>query len=155
MFREMRLKEQQLSNEEAISILKEMTHGTLAINGDGPYPYSVPVSFVYEDGKIYFHGAMAGQKYDLLTADPHVCLSVVALDDVQPDKFTTYYRSVMVYGDMKRLEAPEEIQKAMEATIKKYSSDFMEGGRAFIEAQQGNFCAYEMTICHMTAKRSE
>ena len=34
MFREMRLKEQQWSQEEAIAILKKVTHGTLAINGE-------------------------------------------------------------------------------------------------------------------------
>ena len=109
MFREMRLKEQQLSQEEAIAILKKATHGTLAINGEDKYPYSVPVSFAYGNGKIYFHGALAGQKYDLLTKNPSVCLSVVDLDDVQPTKFTTFYRSVIVYGDVKRLTTPEEI----------------------------------------------
>ena len=60
MFREMRLNGQQLSQEETIQILNKQTHGTLAINGAGKYPYSVPVSYVYSDGKIYFHGATAG-----------------------------------------------------------------------------------------------
>lgn len=155
MFREMRLKDQQLSQEEAVAILKKVSHGTLAINGDGEYPYSVPVSFAYGDGKIYFHGAVAGQKYDLLTRDPHVCLSVVDLDDVQPTKFTTFYRSVIVYGKVKRLTTPEEIKPAMMHTVDKYAPGLMDGGMKYVKAQEGNFCAYEMTIEHMTAKRSE
>lgn len=155
MFREMRLKEQQLSQEEAIAILKKATHGTLAIHGEDKYPYSVPISFAYGDGKIYFHGALAGQKYDLLTKNPSVCLSVVDLDDVQPTKFTTFYRSVIVYGDVKRLTTPEEIRPAMEYTVDKYSPGLSEGGRKYMKAQEGNFCAYELTIAHMTAKRSE
>ena len=60
MFRAMRLNGQQLSQEETIEILNKQTHGTLAINGTDKYPYSVPVSYVYSDGKIYFHGATAG-----------------------------------------------------------------------------------------------
>lgn len=155
MFTEMRLKEQQLSQEETIELLKKVTHGTLAINGEGKYPYSVPVSFVYNNGKVYFHGAVAGQKYDLLTKNPYVSLSAVALDDVQPDQFTTIYKSVILYGEMRRLEKSDEIQKAMEQTIEKYSPGLMDGGRAFIAAQAGNFCAYELTIAHMTGKRSE
>lgn len=155
MFREMRLKDQQLSQEEAIAILKKVTHGTLAINGEDKYPYSVPVSFAYGDGKIYFHGAVEGQKYDLLTQNPNVSISVVDLDDVQPTKFTTFYRSVIAYGDVKRLESPEDIQKAMALTVEKYSPGLMENGMKFMRSQEGNFCVYEMDIKHMTAKRSE
>ena len=155
MFREMRLNGQQLSQEETIQILNKQTHGTLAINGADKYPYSVPVSYVYSDGKIYFHGATAGQKYDLLSVNPNVSLSVVELDDVQEDKFTTYYRSAIVYGDVKRLETPEDISRAMTLTLEKYCGGYMEGGQKFMDAEMGNFCAYEIDIKHMTGKRSE
>lgn len=155
MFREMRMKEQQLSAAETVELLQQVTHGTLAINGEGAYPYSVPVSFVYDDGKIYFHGAPAGQKYELMRKDPHVSLSVVALDDVQPKEFTTYYRSVVVYGKVKCLEDPEEIKRAMEILIAKYSPGLAEEGRKYTASQEGNFCAFELTAEHMTGKRSE
>lgn len=155
MFREMRLKEQQLSQEETISILEKMTNGTLAINGEGKYPCSVPVSYVYKDGKIYFHGAVAGQKYDLLTADPHVCFSVIEFDDVQPESFTTFYKSVIVYGDVKRFEAPDDIRRIMGHFVDKYSTGLMENGMKYVKSQEGGFCVYELDITHMTGKRSE
>lgn len=47
MFREMRRKRQQLSDEESIGILQKVTSGTLALLGDNDYPYAVPVSYVY------------------------------------------------------------------------------------------------------------
>ena len=56
-FREMRRKRQQLSEEESISILRKSTAGTLALLGDNDYPYAVPISYVYADGRLYFHGA--------------------------------------------------------------------------------------------------
>ncbi len=155
MFREMRLKEQQLSQEETIAILEKMTNGTLAINGEEKYPYSVPISYVYKDGKIYFHGAVAGQKYDLLTADPHVCLSVIEFDDVQPEKFTTFYKSVIVYGDVTRFEASEDIRRIMGYFVDKYSTGLMENGMKYVKSQEGSFCVYELDIAHMTGKRSE
>ncbi len=155
MFREMRLKEQQLTKEETVEMLNKATHGTLAINGQDEYPYSIPISFAYSDDKIYFHGALEGQKHDLLTADPHICLSVVDLDDVQPEQFTTYYRSVVAYGTAKRMDAPEDIRKVMELIVAKYSPGLAEGGRKYAKSQEGNFCVYEMDIAHMTGKRSE
>lgn len=155
MFREMRLKEQQLSQEETIAILEKMTNGTLAINGDGEYPYSVPVSYVYKDGKIYFHGAVAGQKYELLTANPHVCFSVIEFDDVQPESFTTFYKSVIVYGDVTIYESMDDIKHVMAHLVDKYSPGLMEGGMKYTEAEKGNFCAYEIDVKHMTGKRSE
>ena len=51
MFREMRRKRQQMPESEAVAILERGSHGVLAVLGDGGYPYAVPISYVYEDGK--------------------------------------------------------------------------------------------------------
>ena len=58
MFREMRRKKQALSEEECIDILIKEPRGVLAVLGDNDYPYAVPLSHVYVDGKIYFHGTV-------------------------------------------------------------------------------------------------
>ena len=65
-FREMRRKRQQLAEEESIAILEKATAGTLALLGDNDYPYAVPISYVYHDGKLYFHSALAGHKVDAI-----------------------------------------------------------------------------------------
>lgn len=66
MFRQMRRKRQELPREECLEILREGTSGVLALLGDGGYPYAVPLSYVYDGGKIYFHSARAGHKLDAL-----------------------------------------------------------------------------------------
>lgn len=66
MFREMRRKKQLLSNEDVMEILEKSTSGVLAVIGDDDYPYAVPVSYVYYDSKIYFHGAKSGHKLDAI-----------------------------------------------------------------------------------------
>ena len=47
MFREMRRNKQALTAEEIAEILKRNTSGVLAVNGDGGYPYAVPLSYLY------------------------------------------------------------------------------------------------------------
>lgn len=53
MFREMRRKKQILSNKEIIELLEKGTSGVLALLGDNDYPYAVPISYVYDNSKIY------------------------------------------------------------------------------------------------------
>lgn len=60
-FREMRRKRQLLSEEESIAILQKATAGTLALLGDNDYPYAVPISYVYHEGKLYYHSAFDRQ----------------------------------------------------------------------------------------------
>ena len=57
MFRELVRIKQKLSMEECISILKKEKRGVLSVNGDGGYPYRMPMNHWYdeESGKIYFH----------------------------------------------------------------------------------------------------
>ncbi len=60
MFREMRRIHQQMPDEDAKEILKNADYGTLAVIGDGGYPYAVPLNYVYYNGKIYVHCAKKG-----------------------------------------------------------------------------------------------
>lgn len=62
----MRRKNQLLSEEESLSILINGSSGTLALEGEDGYPYAVPLSYTYNDGKIYFHCAKTGHKLDLI-----------------------------------------------------------------------------------------
>jgi len=97
-FREMRRKRQQLSDEEYIGILQRATSGTLALLGDNGYPYAVPISYVYSDGKLYFHSALAGHKVDAIRGCDKASFCVIDKDDVKPEKYTTFFRSVIAFG---------------------------------------------------------
>ena len=97
-FREMRRKRQQLSNEESVAILEKATAGTLALLGDGDYPYAVPISYVYHEGKLFFHSALAGHKVDAIRKCEKASFCVIEQDDVQPKKYTTFFRSVIAFG---------------------------------------------------------
>ena len=62
MFREMRRRRQQLTHEECLAILERGTSGVLAVSGEDGYPYAVPLSYVYRDGRLFFHCAKSGHK---------------------------------------------------------------------------------------------
>ena len=67
MFREMRRKKQALSLAECARILYRGTSGVLALSGDGGYPYAVPMSYVYDGEKLFFHSAGGdGHKLDAI-----------------------------------------------------------------------------------------
>ena len=107
-FREMRRKHQQLSEEESIGILQKATSGTLALLGDGGYPYAVPISYVYDDGKLYSHSAMSGHKVDAIRKCDKASFCVIDQDNVQPAEYTTYFRSVIAFGRIRIVEDETE-----------------------------------------------
>ena len=152
MFREMRSKANMLTNEEVENILKTSPNGTLALYGENGYPYSVPVNFVYSDGKIYIHGAAEGYKLDCMKKDPHVSFSVIGKDDIAKENFTTLFSSVIAFGTIRVIDTMEEKIPVLEAMVGKYSAEFMESGKELIRKGCGSV-AYELTIDHMTGKK--
>ena len=121
-FREMRRKRQQLAEEESIAILEKATAGTLALLGDNDYPYAVPISYVYHDGKLYFHSALAGHKVDAIRKCDKASFCVIEQDDVQPEKYTTFFRSVIAFG---RIHIIEEIRIMMKPCKKRLKMGFL------------------------------
>ena len=107
-FRQMRRKRQQLSEEESIGILQKATAGTLALLGDNDYPYAVPISYVYNNGNLYFHSALSGHKVDAICKCDKASFCVIEQNDVQPKKYTTFFRSVIAFGRIHIIEDEQE-----------------------------------------------
>ena len=86
MFREMKRKKQELPQEDVTRILQEGTCGVLVVSGDNDYPYAVPLSYVYDSGKIYFHCATSGHKLDGIRKNNKVSFCVISQDQVVPEE---------------------------------------------------------------------
>lgn len=155
MFREMRKKKQLLSKEESIEILESCTSGVLAVSGDNGYPYAVPLSYAYKEGKIYFHFATEGHKLDAIRNNEKVSFCVIKTDDVIQETFTTHYRSVIVFGRARVITDDNEKRHALECLVEKYSPDFIKEGQLSIERNWDRFCAAELHIDHMTGKAAK
>ena len=153
MFREMRRNKQQLSCEECEEILRKSTVGVLAVSGDDGYPYAVPLSYVYCDNKIYIHSAKSGHKIDGIKNNSKVSFCVIAKDEIIPEKFTTYFRSVIVFGKARILESMDEILPAIRKLGMKYNPD-EEGCNEEIKRCLQALAVIEMDIEHMTGKEA-
>ena len=153
MFREMRRNKQQLSFEEWEEILRKSTAGVLAVSGDDGYPYAVPLSYVYCDNKVYFHSAKSGHKIDGIKNNSKVSFCVIAKDEIIPEKFTTYFRSVIVFGKARILESMDEILPAIRKLGMKYNPD-EEGCNEEIKRCLQTLAVIEMDIEHMTGKEA-
>lgn len=155
MFREMRRSKQALSLEETVQILSSGTSGVLAVSGDDDYPYAVPLSYVYHDNKIYFHCAKAGHKLDAIARNEKVSFCVIDKDQVVPDEYTTYFRSVIVFGKARIIEDEAEKRSALEILAVKYSPGHEAERRLqAIEKDINRTCMIEVAIEYMTGKEA-
>ncbi|MDE7312725.1 MAG: pyridoxamine 5'-phosphate oxidase family protein [Eubacterium sp.] len=156
MFREMRRKNQMLSRELCTEILKQGTSGVLAVLGDDAYPYAVPLSYVYADEKLYFHSAVSGHKLDAVKAHSKASFCVIAKDQVVPEKYTTYYQSVIAFGTVRVLDDDQEKMDAIQKLSLKYTpNDPVQRQMAEIERYWNSLCMMELTITHMTGKQAK
>ena len=155
MFHKMRRNVQQLSQEESEAVLLRGTAGVLALAGDKAFPYAVPISYVYDGEHIYFHSATEGHKIDAIERNPNASFAVIDQDDVIPEKYTTAFRSVIVFGSIRIIGDDTEKRAAVRKLALKYAPDNTEQQHAAeIDGAWSRFCMLEMSIAHMTGKQA-
>ena len=154
MFRPMRRAAQQLPAEECEQILRDATSGVLAVSGDDGYPYAVPVSHVYRDGKIMFHCAKTGHKIDAIRRNDKVSFCVVAQDQVMPAERTTAYISVIAFGRARIVEDEAGLRRIAGLIGDRFSHDYPEACQQEIDevvAANAMYCV-EIEVEHLTGK---
>ena len=154
MIRKMRRLKQQLTEAECIEILDRGTAGVLSVYGDDGYPYSVPLSYVYSDGKLFFHCARTGHKIDGIKKNDKVSFCVIGQDHIVPKEFTTYYKSVIAFGRAHILNDDREKRKAIKKLAEKYNPGDEAGQEQEIDKEFPLLCMIELAIEHMTGKEA-
>ena len=153
-FRAMRRKRQQLSEEDSIEILRKATAGTLALLGDNGYPYAVPISYVYADGKLYFHSALSGHKVDAIKNCDKASFCVIDKDDVHPEKYTTFFRSVIAFGRIHIIEDKQEKLETARLLGDRYNPDQEEALKNELEKGFSRMLMIRFDIEHLTGKQA-
>ncbi|RKI43165.1 5-nitroimidazole antibiotic resistance protein [bacterium D16-51] len=155
VFQEMRRNKQQLEESECLEILENGTSGVLALLGENDYPYTVPISYACCKSKIYFHSAKTGHKIDAIKKHNKASFCVIAQDQIVPEEYTTYFKSIVAFGKIRILEDKAEIYNAIELIAKKYyPKDSKENREHVIENAQGRLCMLELSIEHLTGKEA-
>ena len=117
---------------EAITILELAHVGYLGFVREDGWPRVVPLNFVFHDGRIYFHGAAEGEKYDILKKSPKVAFSANVPYSLIPSYWfsstmacpaTQLFKSVHIRGIAEVVEDLDEKARALTAIMKKYQPD--------------------------------
>ncbi len=150
----MRRFKQQLTEEESIDILRHTTSGVLSLCSNDLKPYGVPLSHVYHDGKLYFHSAMVGHKVDLIKQNENACFTVIAKDEIHPERFTTYFQSVIASGKIRIIEREEEKLRILEILGRRCNPNDAEALAKELKSGLSRCLALEMTIEIITGKQA-
>ena len=153
MIREMIRIKQLLSLEECEAVLLRNTNGVMAVMGDEGYPYGVPLSFVYHNGKIYFHSSKRGYKAECMERTPKVSFTVVDADDIVAEEYTSYFRSVIAMGRARLTEGEERLEGFM-ALTEKYSGNMPEEAKKREVTECERAAIYAIDIDHLTGKEA-
>ena len=153
MFREMRRKSKAVGDVDAKALLHNARIGILAVNGDGGYPYAVPVNYLYDEAtdRIIFHGARAGHKADALNASDRVCFTVYGNEVVKKESWAPFVQSVVAFGRCRPLQKPDEALDALTQLALKYYPN-MDAVDREIQKSGEAVCVFEIQIEHMRGK---
>ena len=152
MFRKMRRLGQELTKDECEDILTHEPRGVLALLGDDDYPYALPMSHVYVDGKIYFHGTIKeSHKRDAIEKHDKVSFCVMDKGEKAKDNWWYTFKSVIVFGRMKTIKDKDtKIEKLSHLGNKFFPSE--EETKDEIDRLLDVTELYEITIDHMSGK---
>ena len=128
MQRDLRRKDRQITTEEAFKLLENAEYGVLStVNPDGT-PYGIPLNFVLDNNKIYFHCASVGKKLDNIAGNNNVSFVVVGFTEpvAEEQSYSSYYESAFVSGKANIIENPEEKRSILHILTKKYFPEKMD-----------------------------
>lgn len=151
MFKEIRRKEREIETTEAIEILKKCDYGILSTVGEDGYAYGIPVNYIYLNNSIYFHSAVEGNKLDNIKNNNKVSFCVVGQTCILPDKFSTKYESVIIFGRASEVFDNEKNTIFLEI-LNKYSPDYIEKGKEYIKNSSARTKVIKISIEHISGK---
>jgi len=151
--REMRRKDKEIGTDRAIDLLSEGEYGVLSTVDDDGQPYGVPLNYAYKDNCIYFHCALSGHKIDNIHSNPKVSFCSVGDTKVLPSEFSTDFVSAVVFGVASEVQGSERTN-AFLLLLEKYSPDFMEEGKKYIEKYDKATKIIKIEIQHISGKKA-
>jgi nitroimidazol reductase NimA-like FMN-containing flavoprotein (pyridoxamine 5'-phosphate oxidase superfamily) len=152
MFRTMRRFRQQITEEECETILREEPRGVLSMYGEDGYPYAIPINFIYDGRKIYFHCAKEGHKIDALKKDNRVSFCVYDKGYLKEGKVGLNINSVVIFGKIRFIDDRETVIRETRALGMKYLPEDLVEKDVKKYAETGRLQILELTIDHMTGK---
>lgn len=151
----MRRKERMEDEKFAFEVLDKADFAVLSmIDADG-LPYCLPISAVRIGEKLYFHSAESGRKSEAILKNPNVCITA-AVDVVSAeDKFTTYFKSVVVRGKAVKVTDDEEKIAALKAICERFAPTNMPDFPNAIKMSLSRTAVWRIDIENATGKQKK
>lgn len=153
----MRRKDREIIDiKDILEIVKKCDVCRVAFHA-GKYPYIIPMNFgvTYREGivKLYFHGAKAGTKLELIKENSNVafemdCSHKLILGEIACDS-TMEYESVCGNGVI-RIMSEDEKMEALTALMQQYQPD---KNHEFRDKDQNAVEVFELTVDEIHGKR--
>lgn len=99
----------------------------LGVCGADMQPYVLPMNFGYDDGVVYLHSGQFGRKWEIMKANPKVCITFCDGDELawQDEHIACSWRvksrSVIVEGEVEFVEDFDEKVEILNILMAQYS----------------------------------
>ncbi len=125
MFRELTRKNKAATREECLRLLESEKRGVLSVQGDGGYPYGMPMNHWLdpETGCIWFHCGHGGHREDALRRCGKVSYCVYDEGRTEPGDWVKQVTSVIVFGQMEIIDDQAEVIRVATALTRKFTLD--------------------------------
>ncbi len=136
-------------------ILRENTHGVLALCDIDGMPYAVPVNYCYDNGAVYFHSAKAGHKLEAIAENPNCSFCVVGKEKIISEEYNAVFESAIAFGQIHMIpdDSPEK-KDALELIARKYGPDDDALTAGVLERNLHKVTMLKLDIQYWSGKRS-
>lgn len=112
------------------------------------------MNYIYYEEKIYIHSAKKGHKIDLIRKSPKVYFCVIDKDTLVPEEFTSYFRSVIVFGEARLVEDEKEKRRLIRLLSDHFCPAEIHRRDRVIKRNWANLLVVEIRIDHISGKEA-
>lgn len=115
--------ERALTGEQALELIAGTAHCVLASADAAGVPYAVPVTPVFANGALYFHGTAkpSSRRSANLRMNPEVSLCFIGKAKTLPEQYSVDYASAVVAGRALLVTDEAERLRAMRALLARHA----------------------------------
>lgn len=150
----MRRKDRQRDAAFAWQVMREAPYATLSLADGAGRPYAVPVSQAADEeaGAIYFHCALAGEKYEIFRDGCEAAMSAVSHAEIIPDEYTVAYASAVAQGRLEIVTDEKERMRAIKILCMQFDPEAGEKYVSCMKNSGARTCVVRLSVEEITCK---